>query len=85
MAMATRSIAYDTAVELLQQPGHVLIKTFVGGKRGREFLIVGANGGTVSEVVAARLLARPDCHSVDPGLLPEVGQTFTLCLLELRF
>ena len=35
------SIPYDTAVRLLQQPGHVLIKTFVGTKRGREFQIVG--------------------------------------------
>ena len=77
--MTTRSINYDTAVRLLQQPGYVLVKTFGGAKRGREFQIVGEGGGAVTEAVGARLLARPDCHSVDPGLLPEVGQTFTLC------
>ena len=81
--MTTRSIPYDTAVRLLQQPGYVLIKTFVGAKRGRvEFQIVGAGGGPVSEVVGARLMQRPDCHSIDEGLFPEVGQSFSLCCWE---
>ena len=70
-------MTYDTAVRLLQRPGHALIKTFVGTKRGCEFLIVGENGGPVTEAVAARLLAHPDCHPIDPGLFPDAGQSFS--------
>jgi hypothetical protein len=77
-----RSIPYDVAVGLLQQPTHVLVKTFTNTKRGREFLIVGENGGPISEAVAVRLLAHPECHSVDPGLLPGAGQSFSLCCWE---
>ena len=70
-------MTYDTAVRLLPRPGHALIKTFVGTKRGCEFLIVGEHGGAVTAVVAARLLAHPDCHPLDPGLLRDVGQSFS--------
>ena len=83
MAARTRSIPYDTAVRLLQQPGYVLIKTFVGAKHGRAFEIIGESGGPVTEAVAVRLLAHPDCRSVDPGLLPDTGQSFSLYCLEL--
>jgi hypothetical protein len=69
------SISYATAARLLQQPGYVLVKTFVDTKQGREFLIVGEHGGPVTE---ARLMARPDCRPVDPGLLPDAGQSFSL-------
>lgn len=68
---------YDTAVRLLQQPGHALIKTFVDRKCGCEFLIAGENGGRVSEKVAARLLAHPECHPIDPGLFPDAAQSFS--------
>ena len=77
--MTTRSIPYDTAVGLLQQPGHALIKTFTNTRRGREFQIVGEGGGPVTESVGARLMQRPDLRSVDEGLFPDAGQTFTLC------
>lgn len=77
--MAPRPISYTTATQLLQQPGYVLMKTFVDTKRGCEFLIVGKNGGPVTGAVAALLMAHPDCHPVDPGLLPETGQSFSLC------
>ena len=70
-------MTYDTAVRLLQQPGHVLVKTFTDTKRGCEFLLVGENGGAVTAAVAARLLAHPDCHRLDPGLLPDIGQSFS--------
>ena len=72
------SISYATAARLLQRPGYVLVKTFVDTKRGREFLIVGENGGPVTEAVATRLMAHPDCHPVDPGLLPDAEQSFSL-------
>ena len=68
------SIPYDTAVRLLQQPGHVLIKTFVGAKRGREFQIVGEGGGPVTEAVGARLLARADCHALIRDFFPRSGK-----------
>lgn len=70
-------MTYDTAVRLLQQPGHALVKTFVATKRGCEFLVVGENGGRVSENVAARLLAHPECHPIDPGLFPDAAQSFS--------
>lgn len=79
--MATRSINYDAAVRLLQQPGHVLVKTFE--RRGCEFSIVGERGGRVTEITGRRLLARDDCHPVDPGLLPDSGQSFSLHCLEM--
>jgi hypothetical protein len=72
-------MTYETAVRLLQQPGRVLVKTFTKTKRGCDFLITGADGGRVSETVAARLLAHPECHPVDPGLFPDAGQSFSLC------
>ena len=80
MTAPTRSIPYDTAVQLLQRPGCALVKTFTNTKRGREFSITGKNGGPVTEAVAARLMAHPKCHPVDPGLLPIPGteQTFSL-------
>ena len=71
------SIPYDTAARLLRRPGYVLVNTFVDTKRGREFLIVGENGGPVTEHVAARLMAHPDCRPVDPGLLPDAEQSFS--------
>ena len=71
-------MTYDTAVRLLQQPGHALIKTFVGTRRGCEFSITGTHGGRVSETVAARLLAHPECHPIDPGLFPDAAQSFSL-------
>ena len=81
--MTTRSIPYDTAVRLLQQPGYVLVKTFTSTKRvGAQFQIVGEGGGPVTEAVGARLLAHPECHSVDPGLFPDAGQSFSLCCWE---
>ena len=75
-----RLLTYDTAVQLLQQPGFVLTVTFVDSKRGREFSIVGKNGGpsgSITEATAARLLVHPKCRPCDPGLFADVAQTFS--------
>ena len=75
-----RLLTYDTAVQLLQQPGFVLTVTFVDAKRGREFSIVGKNGGpsgSITEATAARLLVHPKCRPCDPGLFADVAQTFS--------
>jgi hypothetical protein len=63
------------AQALLSRPGHRLqeIKT----ARKSEFVI--APGGPVTEAVARKLLEHPRCCEVDPGLLPGISQTWSLC------
>jgi hypothetical protein len=74
-----KSISFDVATEMLRQPGCVLMKMFVPGtKRGKAFYIVGKKGGTVTDTVAAQLLAHPQCHAVDSGLFPGIDQSFSL-------
>ena len=72
------SISYNAAARLQQLTGDQLVKTFFDTKRGRDFLIVGENGGPVTEDVAARLMAHPECRPVDPGLLSDTEQSFSL-------
>jgi hypothetical protein len=78
--MSTRSISYDVATKLLTRPGYVLTVTFVNTKRGREFSIIGKNGGPsgpITEATGVRLLAHPKIYPVDRGLLPDCAQTFS--------
>jgi hypothetical protein len=74
----TRAIPFDTATEMLRQPGYTLMKMFTNTKRGKEYYIVGKRGGPVTDAVAAQILKHPQCHAVDAGLFPGIEQSFSL-------
>lgn len=76
--MTTRTISYDRATEMLRQPGYVLLKMFVGTKRGKEYFIIGRHGGAVTAVTAGKLLQHPLIREVDSGLFPGIPQSYTL-------